>query len=81
MRNAVKTGVQLLLAGAAAGGVLLAGSGVAQADPWNPWIPGVPNINGPGVNIGIPGNPLPPGQVNKWIDDLIPNFNGKGKWR
>lgn len=32
--------------------------------------------------VGIPGIPLPPGQVKNWIDDLIPNFGkGKGQWK
>lgn len=60
---------------------LSAGGGVAQADPWDPWIPGIP---GPGVNIGVPGNPLPPGQVKQFIpnvDDLVPNWGAPGKWK
>ena len=56
------------------------GVGVAQADPFDPWIPGIP---GPGVNIGVPGNPLPPGQVKKYIpnvDDVVPNWGAPGHW-
>lgn len=69
----------MMVVAALAGVVMMSGAGIAQADPWDPWIPGVP---GPGVNIGIPGNPLPPGQVKQWIDDLVPNFGkGKGKWK
>jgi len=48
------------LAAALAGVALGAGAGAAAADPkWPgppPWIPG------PGVNVGAPGNPFPPGQ-------------------
>lgn len=86
MGKIVTIAARALVAGAAAGAALSLGSGVAQADPWNPWIPGIPSLDGPGVNIGIPGNPLPPGQLKKiddWIPDvgdLIPNF-GKGKWK
>ena len=40
--------------------VLGAGAGIAQADPHGP--PGPPCVTGPGVNVGGPGNPLPPGQ-------------------
>ena len=69
-----------LVAGSFAGAVLAMGTGVAQADSWDPWIPGIPDIPGPGVNIGIPGNPLPPGQVKNAFDDLIPSWNGHGKW-
>ena len=37
---------------------------------------------GPVGLVGIPGIPLPPGQVKNWIDDLIPNFGkGKGQWK
>ena len=60
------------------------GAGPANADPWIPEIPGIPNIAGPGVNIGIPGNPLPPGQVNKYIpnvDEIVPNWGAPGRWR
>lgn len=79
MRKVGKEGLRTLAAASLAGIGLTFGSGIAQADPWDNWIPGVP---GPGVNIGIPGNPLPPGQVKQWIDDLIPNFGkGKGKWK
>jgi hypothetical protein len=38
---------------------LAAGAGAAQADPRTP-VP-QPPIPGPGVNAGVPGNPLPPG--------------------
>jgi hypothetical protein len=59
-----RTAAKITLAGAisiaAAAGL---GAGLAQADPPNPapWpIPG-PDL-GPGVDVGGPGNPLPPGQ-------------------
>lgn len=68
-------------AGALALAALGLGAGVAQADPWDPWIPGIP---GPGVNIGVPGNPLPPGQVKQFIpnvDDIVPNWGAPGRWR
>lgn len=84
MRKFVTVGARALIAGALTGAVLTLGAGVAHADPWDPWIPGIPNIGGPGVNVGVPGNPLPPGQVKKWIDDIIPDWGppkGKGKWR
>lgn len=86
MGRIVATGARALVAAGLAAGALAVGSGVAQADPWNPWIPGIPSLDGPGVNIGAPGNPLPPGQLKKlddWIPDLgdlVPNF-GKGKWK
>ncbi len=69
------------LAVGACGGAVLLGSGNAHAEPWHPWVPGIP---GPGVNIGGPGNPLPPGQVKKWIpnvDDMVPNWGAPGQWR
>lgn len=72
--------VRALAAGVFAGAALL-GSGVAHADPWHPWVPGIP---GPGVNIGGPGNPLPPGQVKQLIpnvDDMVPNWGAPGQWR
>lgn len=77
MGRIVKTAVVTLLAGTA----LTVGSPAAQADKWDPWIPGIPDLGGPGVNVWIPGNPLPPGQVKNFIEDLIPNFGGKGKWK
>lgn len=70
-----------MLAAGALGCIVPASAGVAQADPWDPWIPGIP---GPGVNIGVPGNPLPPGQVKQWIpnvDDMVPNWGAPGSWR
>jgi hypothetical protein len=36
------------------------------------------------VNIGIPGNPLPPGQVKQFIpnvDDIVPNWGAPGQWK
>lgn len=82
MKKSSKSGFRALAAGALAGATLTLGTGVAHADRWDPWIPGIPDL-GPGVNIGIPGNPLPPGRVKNFIDDLIPDFGGKGKgkWR
>ena len=68
--------VRAMVAGALGGAALIQGSGVANADAWHPWVPGIP---GPGVNIGIPGNPLPPGQVKQFIpnvDDMVPNWHG-----
>ena len=40
------------------------GAGLAQADPHTPTPPPppVPGMTGPGLNIGTPGNPLPPRQ-------------------
>lgn len=73
--------VRALAVGLMGGGALFAASGVAQADSWHPWVPGIP---GPGVNIGIPGNPLAPGQVKQWIpnvDDMVPNWGAPGQWR
>ena len=69
------------VAGAVAGAALIVGPVAAQADPWHPWVPGIP---GPGVNIGIPGNPLPPGQVKQWIpnvDAMVPNWGAPGQWK
>lgn len=48
----------VLVAGLAIG-ALAAGGDPAHADPSPPWLPVDP---GPGVNLGRPGNPLPPGQ-------------------
>lgn len=70
-----------LWVGALTGAGLVIGAGTAQADSWHPWVPGIP---GPGVNIGIPGNPLPPGQVKQFIpnvDDIVPNWHAPGQWR
>jgi hypothetical protein len=70
-----------LIVGAVAGTALATGAGVAHADSWHPWVPGIP---GPGVNIGVPGNPLPPGQVKQLIpnvDDMVPNWSAPGQWR
>ncbi|EHB58222.1 hypothetical protein MycrhDRAFT_0658 [Mycolicibacterium rhodesiae JS60] len=74
MHMAAKTAV----AAAIGAGVLGAGAGVAQADPHWPW----PQPPGPGVNVGGPGNPLPPGQDglpppgHRWmpvnVDNVIP---------
>jgi hypothetical protein len=71
----------VLAAGALVVSALIVGAGAAQAEPWHPWVPGIP---GPGVNIGIPGNPLPPGQVKQYIpnvDDMVPNSGAPGQWR
>ncbi|MCB9410802.1 hypothetical protein [Mycolicibacterium sp.] len=76
----MSTKIKMLVGGALAGAALTMGVGVAQADPFDPWIPGIP---GPGVNIGVPGNPLPPGQVKKYIpnvDDVVPNWGAPGHW-
>ena len=76
----MSTKIKLLVGGVLAGAALPMGAGVAQADPFDPWIPGIP---GPGVNIGVPGNPLPPGQVKKYIpnvDDVVPNWGAPGHW-
>ncbi len=73
--------VRVALAGAVSVAALSVGSPVAQADSWHPWVPGIP---GPGVNIAVPGNPLPPGQVKKWIsnvDDMVPNWGAPGQWK
>jgi hypothetical protein len=73
--------VRAVAAGALAGAALSLGFPVAQADSWHPWVPGIP---GPGVNIGIPGNPLPPGQVKQFIpnvDDMVPNWGAPGQWK
>lgn len=73
--------VQAMTAGALVGAALTVGSAVAQADSWHPWVPGIP---GPGVNIGVPGNPLPPGQVKQIIpnvDDMVPNWGAPGQWK
>lgn len=70
-----------MVAAALAVAALGAGSAVAQAEPLHPWVPGIP---GPGVNIGIPGNPLPPGQVKQFIpnvDDMVPDWGAPGQWR
>lgn len=72
----MNTIVRALVAGAVGSAALCAGSATAQADSWHPWVPGIP---GPGVNIGVPGNPLPPGQVKQFIpnvDDMVPNWHG-----
>jgi hypothetical protein len=74
------TMIKMLVGGALVGAALTMGAGVGQADPFDPWIPGIP---GPGVNIGVPGNPLPPGQVKKYIpnvDDVVPNWGAPGHW-
>lgn len=81
MSGIVTTAVRAAAAAAMAGGALALGAGVAQADSWHPWVPGIP---GPGVNIGIPGNPLAPGQVKQYIpnvDDIVPNWHAPGQWR
>lgn len=73
--------MRVVVATALAGAAVTAGSAVAQAEPWHPWVPGIP---GPGVNIGVPGNPLPPGQVKQFIpnvDDMVPNWGAPGQWR
>lgn len=73
--------VRVLAAASFAAAVLNVGTGTAQADPWHPWVPGIP---GPGVNVGVPGNPLPPGQVKQFIpnvDDMVPNWGAPGQWR
>lgn len=73
--------VGMLAVSALGGAALISGAGVAHADSWHPWVPGIP---GPGVNIGGPGNPLPPGQVKQWIpnvDDMVPNWHAPGQWR
>lgn len=85
MAKFIRTTMLMTVAGGLASGALALGAGVAQADPWNPCVPGLPCLNGPGVNIGIPGNPLPPGQLKK-LDDWIPDLGnlipkGKGKWK
>ncbi|MBB3602110.1 hypothetical protein FHT40_001743 [Mycolicibacterium sp. BK556] len=54
----MKIAAKSAVAAAIGAGVLGAGAGVAQADPHWPW----PQPPGPGVNVGGPGNPLPPGQ-------------------
>lgn len=58
--NVRKSVVTAICAGAVVGGALGIGAGVANGDPkWPgpPW----PPVPGPGVNIGAPGHPLPPG--------------------
>lgn len=77
----MRTLTTTLIGAALAGAAVLVGSGVAAAEPWHPWVPGIP---GPGVNIGVPGNPLPPGQVKQFIpnvDDMVPNWHAPGQWR
>lgn len=75
------TKIKMLLGGVLAGVALMMGAAAAaHADPFDPWVPGIP---GPGVNIGVPGNPLPPGQVKKYIpnvDDVVPNWGAPGHW-
>ncbi|KAA0105079.1 hypothetical protein CIW47_19980 [Mycolicibacterium sp. P1-5] len=72
------------IAAALGAGALGAATGIAQADDHFPW----PQPPGPGVNFGVPGNPLPPGHDGfpppghlRWvpqdinddvIDDLTP---------
>ncbi|MFI5507576.1 hypothetical protein ACIA48_08925 [Mycobacterium sp. NPDC051804] len=58
--NVKKSVLTAVCAGALAAGALGVGAGVANADP--KWQPGPPWVPGPGVNVGGPGNPLPPGQ-------------------
>ncbi len=59
--NVKKRVVTTICAGALAGAALGIGSGVASAGPKIPGPPPWP-VPGPGVNVGGPGNPLPPGQ-------------------
>lgn len=73
--------VRALAAGVLVGAALSVGTAVAQADSWHPMVPGIP---GPGVNIGIPGNPLAPGQIKQYIpnvDDMVPNWGAPGQWK
>ena len=71
MQFAAKTAV----AAALGAGVLGAGLGVAHADDHWPW----PQPPGPGVNVGGPGNPLPPGHNgfpppgHRWVQENVDN--------
>lgn len=59
-----KTAAKATLVGALGAAALGLGTGLAQADPPvppPPWPVPAPDF-GPGVNVGAPGNPLPPGQ-------------------
>jgi len=58
--NLKKRVVTAICAGALASGALGIGAGFANADPKWPGPPWPPP--GPGVNVGGPGHPLPPGQ-------------------
>ncbi len=81
MRRVVRKLVAGVLGGAALGIYAASCAATAHSDPWHPMVPGIP---GPGVNIGIPGNPLPPGQVKQFIpnvDDMVPNWGAPGQWR
>lgn len=79
MKNVKRIAAKTALTAAVSAGVLGAAGGIAQADPHWPW----PQPPGPGVNVGGPGNPLPPGHDGfpppghlKWIpqdiDDVTP---------
>ena len=59
--NLKKIAAEATLAGAIGSAALGAATGLANADPMWP-TPPPPPIPGPGVNVGAPGNPLPPGQ-------------------
>jgi len=79
MKNLKRIAAKTALTAALGAGVFGVAGGVAQADPHWPW----PQPPGPGVNVGGPGNPLPPGHDGfpppghlKWIpqdiDDVTP---------
>jgi hypothetical protein len=59
--NLKKIAGAVAFGGAVTGAVLGFGSGLATADPGGHHGPIWP-VPGPGVNVGGPGNPLPPGQ-------------------
>jgi hypothetical protein len=52
-----RAGAKAAIAAALGAGALTLGSGLAHADDGHGW----PLPPGPGVNVGGPGNPLPPG--------------------
>jgi hypothetical protein len=60
--NLKKIAAGAVLSGALGAAALGVGAGAASADPNWPSPPPWP-VPGPGVNVGAPGNPLPPGQV------------------